>query len=47
MSLSKVLDTINHELLFAKSYASEFSQDSLKLILIYVTDLWQRGKIKK
>ena len=40
MDLSKALDTINHELLDAL-------KDALKLIHIYISDLWQRVNIDK
>ena len=47
MDLSKVFDTINHELLIAKLYAYGFSKDALKLINSYMSDCWQRTKIDK
>ena len=36
MDLSKVFDTINHELLTAKLYAYGFSKNALKLINTYM-----------
>ena len=47
MDLSKAFDTINHELLIVKVYAYRFSRDASKLIISYMTDLWQRSKINK
>ena len=47
MSLSKVFDTISHELVIAKLYMHRFSKDTLKLILSYMSDHWQRNKIIK
>ena len=47
MSLSKVFDTIRHELVIAKLYMHRFSKDTLKLILSYMSDHWQRNKIIK
>ena len=37
MDLSKVSDTINHELLIAKLYAYGFNKESLGLILDYLS----------
>ena len=45
MDLSKAFDTLNHELLIAKLNAYGFSHSSLKLLLSYLTDRWQRTKI--
>ena len=45
MDLSKVSDTINHELLIAKLYAYGFNKESLGLILDYLSSRWQRTKI--
>ena len=45
MDLSKAFDTINHELLIAKLHAYGFGLSSLKLLLSYLTDRWQRVKI--
>ena len=45
MDLSKAFDTINHQLLIAKLHAYGFSEDSLELILDYLTGRWYRTKI--
>ena len=45
MNLSKAFDTINHQLLIAKLHAYGFSEDSLELILDYLTGRWYRTKI--
>ena len=45
MDLSKVIDTINHDLIFAKLYVHGFSNESLKLIKSYLTNRWQRTKL--
>ena len=45
MDLSKAFDTINHELLIAKLLAYGFRKDSLKILLSYLSDRWQRTKI--
>ena len=45
MDLSKAFDTINHELLIAKLEAYGFSNDSLKIIMDYLSDRWQRTKV--
>ena len=45
MDLSKAFDTINHQLLIAKLHAYGFSEDSLVLILDYLTGRWYRTKI--
>ena len=45
MDLSKAFDTINHELLIAKLQAYGFTNDSLKIILDYLSDRWQRTKV--
>ena len=47
MDLSKAFDTLNHELLIAKLHAYGFSKESLKLVLSYLTNRWQRTKINK
>ena len=47
MDLSKVFDTLNHELLIAKLRAYGFNRDSLKLINYYLSNRWQRTKINK
>ena len=46
MDLSKVFDTIKHELLIAKLHAHGFSLESLELIHSYLNDRWYRTKIK-
>ena len=45
MYLSKVFDTINHELLIAKLHAYGFSKKALPLIASYLSDRWQHVKI--
>ena len=45
MDLSKVFDTINHDLLIAKLHAYGFSKESLKLIKSYLSNRWQRTKV--
>ena len=45
MDLSKAFDTINHQLLIAKLNAYGFSEDSLELILDYLTGRCYRTKI--
>ena len=47
MDLSKAFDTINHELLIAKLHAYSFEKSVLKLFLNYLSNRWQRTKIKK
>ena len=47
MDLSKAFDTINHELLIAKLHAYGFEKSTLKLLLNYLSDRWQRTKINK
>ena len=47
MDLSKAFDTLNHELLIAKFYASGFSKESLKLMFSYLTNRWQRTKVNQ
>ena len=42
MDLSKAFDTINHQLLISKLHAHGFSEDSLELILDYLTGRWYR-----
>ena len=44
MDLSKVFDTINHELLIAKLHAYGFTRESLLIILSYLSDRWQHVK---
>ena len=45
MDLSKAFDTINHELMIAKLSAYGLDKNSLKIILSYLKDRWQRTKI--
>ena len=45
MDLSKAFDTINHELLIAKLDAYGFEESSLKIIMDYLSDRWQRTKV--
>ena len=45
MDLSKAFDTLNHDLLIAKLYACDFSEESLQLIKIYLTNRWKRKKV--
>ena len=46
MDLSKVFDTLNHELLIAKLHAYGFGKEFLMLLLNYLSNRWQRIKIK-
>ena len=45
MDLSKAFDTINYELLIAKLHAYGFHLNSLKILMSYLTNRWQRVKI--
>ena len=45
MDLSQAFDTINHELLIAKLHAYGIHKDSLKILLNYLSNRWQRKKI--
>ena len=45
MDLSKAFERRNHELLIAKLHAYGFRKDSLKMLLSYLSDHWQRTKI--
>ena len=47
MDLSKVFDNINHGLLIAKLHAYGFEKSTLKLLLNYLSNRWQRTKINK
>ena len=47
IDLPKVFDTINHELLVAKLHAYGFEKSTLKLLLNYLSNRWQRTKINK
>ena len=47
MDLSKVFDTIKHDLLIAKLYAYGFNKESLKLLHNYLSNRWHRTKINK
>ena len=45
MDLSKVFDTITHDLLIAKLYAYGFNKESPKLLQSYLSTRWHRAKI--
>ena len=45
MNLSKVFDTLNHELLIAKLHAYEFDESSIKLLYSYLSNRWYRTEI--
>ena len=45
MDLSKVFNTINHELLIAELHAYGFSIEALEVLLSYLQERWQRVKI--
>ena len=45
MDLSKAFDCLDHDLLIAKLHAYGFGKKSLKLIMSYLKDRWQRTKI--
>ena len=45
MDLSKVFDTLNHDLLIAKLHAYGFQQDALKLLHSYLSKRWHRTKV--
>ena len=45
MDLSKAFDTLNHELMIAKLSAYGLDKTSLKIILSYFDNRWQRTKI--
>ena len=44
MGLSKAFNTISHELLIAKLHTYGISKDSLRILLSYLSDGWQRTK---
>ena len=46
MDLSKAFDTLNHELLLAKLNAYGFDYNAISLIKSYLSDRWQRTKVK-
>ena len=45
MDVSKVFDTLNHDLLIPKLHACGFSEESLHLIKSYLRNCWQRTKV--
>ena len=45
MDLSKAFDTLNHDLLRANLHTYVFSEESLRLIEIYLTNRWQKTKV--
>ena len=45
MDLSKAFDTINHELMISKLNAYDLDKNSLKTMLSYLCERWQRTKI--
>ncbi len=47
MDLSKAFDTLNHELLLAKLNAYGFDYNAISLIKSYLSDRWQRTKVKR
>ena len=47
MDLSKAFDTINHDLLITKLDAYGFTKNSLRFIESYLSNRWQRTKIKQ
>ena len=46
MDLSKAFDTLDHDLLIAKLDAYGFDKKALRLVKSYLSDRWQRVKIK-
>ena len=47
LDLSKVFDTINHDLLLAKLKADGFSPNALKLMLSYLNNRKQQGQVNE
>ena len=47
MDLSKVFDTLNHELLIAKLHVYGFDKKAPSLVGSYLKNRWQRTKINK
>ena len=47
MDLSKVFDTLNHDLLQAKLHAYGFDRGSLKILHSYLSNKYQRTKTNK
>ena len=45
MDLSKIFDTLNHELLIEKLHAYGFDESSLKLFHSYLSNRWYRTKV--
>ena len=47
MNLSKVFDTLNHDLLIAKLGAYGFEKDIMRYMKIYLTNIKQRVRVNK
>ena len=45
-NLSKPFDTINHKLLLAKLNVNGFDKNALEVMRNYLSNCWQRTKIK-
>ena len=45
MDFSKAFNTINHDILFSKLHAYDFSKESLGLVKSYSTNRWKRTKL--